>query len=64
MIEENQNDLPSRVLVEKSSFEEELTAEEAEILAILMMINWLQRQITSIENTRMKYSGSDFKMTS
>ncbi|MGM9965007.1 MAG: hypothetical protein ACI4W0_01240 [Bacilli bacterium] len=43
MIEENQNDLPSRVLVEKSSFEEELTAEEAEILAILMMINWLQR---------------------
>ena len=64
MIEENQNDLPSRVLVEKSSFEEELTAEEAEILAILMMINWLQRQITSIENTRMKYSGTDFKMTS
>ena len=64
MIEENQNDLPSRVLVEKSSFEEELTAEEAEILVILMMINWLQRQITSIENTRMKYSGSDFKMTS
>ena len=29
-----------------------------------MMINWVQRQITSIENTRMKYSGADFKMTS
>lgn len=51
-------------LVENSSFEDELTSEEVEILAILMMIGWLQRQITSIENTRMKYSGSDFKMTS
>jgi hypothetical protein len=29
-----------------------------------MMEGWLQRQVTSIENTRMKYSGSDFKMTS
>lgn len=34
------------------------------ILARLMLTHWLQRQITSIENTRMKYSGSDFKMTS
>jgi hypothetical protein len=42
----------------------ELSNEEINILAILMMINWLQRQITSIENTRMKYSGTDFKMTS
>jgi len=29
-----------------------------------MMCAWVQRQVTSIENTRMKYSGSDFKMTS
>lgn len=29
-----------------------------------MMNSWLQRQITSIENIRMKYSGSDFKFTS
>ena len=29
-----------------------------------MKINWLQRQIASIENTRLKYSGSDFKFTS
>ena len=29
-----------------------------------MMCNWVQRQVTSIENTRMKYSGPDFKMTS
>lgn len=29
-----------------------------------MKQGWLQRQVTSIENTRMKYSGPDFKMTS
>ena len=53
-----------KFLIERSSFTNELTSEEIEILAILMMIGWLQRQTTSIENTRMKYSGSDFKMTS
>lgn len=53
-----------QVIVDQSSFAEELTAEEINILAIIMMEGWLQRQVTSIENTRMKYSGSDFKMTS
>ena len=52
------------VLIEQSCFSAELTSEEINILAILMMCAWVQRQITSIENTRMKYSGSDFKMTS
>lgn len=45
-------------------FESSLTSEEINILAILMYNVWLQRQIASIENTRMKYSGQDFKMTS
>lgn len=53
-----------RVVIEQSYFCDSLTSEEINILAILMMIGWLQRQITSIENIRMKYSGSDFKMTS
>ncbi len=52
------------VLVEKSAFDADLNSEEINILAILMMCAWVQRQLTSIENTRMKYSGSDFKMTS
>ena len=52
------------VLVDKSRFNVELTAEEINILALLMKQGWVQRQVTSIENTRMKYSGSDFKMTS
>ena len=52
------------VLVDKSRFNVELSQEEINILAILMKQGWVQRQVTSIENTRMKYSGSDFKMTS
>ena len=56
--------ITENVLEETSSFAEELTSEEINILAILMMNGWLQRQITTIENIRMKYSGSDFKMTS
>ena len=51
-------------LEEESSFAADLTSEEVNILAILMMISWTQRQVTSIENTRMKYSSSDFKFTS
>lgn len=42
----------------------DLTDEEINILALLMKTAWLERQINSVENTRMKYSGSDFKMTS
>lgn len=53
-----------KVLVDRSSFNVELTSEEINILAILMKQGWVQRQVTSIEHTRMKYSGSDFKMTS
>lgn len=53
-----------KVLIDKSRFNVELTEEEINILALLMKQGWVQRQVTSIENTRMKYSGSDFKMTS
>ena len=63
MPQDSMNAVP-RLMVEKSSFAAELTSEEINILAILMMSAWVQRQVTSIENTRMKYSGSDFKMTS
>ena len=52
------------VIVDRSYFKADLTAEEINILALLMKQGWVQRQVTSIENTRMKYSGADFKMTS
>lgn len=58
------NEKPPQVLIERSYFAAELTTEEINIIALIMVHSWLQRQITSIENTRMKYSGSDFKMTS
>lgn len=48
----------------EDSFYDDLTEEEINILAKLMVISWLNRQIDSVENTRMKYSGSDFKLTS
>ena len=51
-------------VVERSHFNVDLTSEEINILALLMKQGWIQRQVSSIENTRMKYSGSDFKMTS
>ena len=47
-----------------SSFVADLSDEEINILALLMMVAWTQRQVTSIENIRMKYSGTDFKFTS
>lgn len=52
------------VLVDRSCFAANLTSEEINILALLMKQSWIQRQVNSIENTRMKYYGSDFKMTS
>lgn len=43
------------------AFSAHLTIEEINILAILMYNTWLQRQVASIEQTRMKYSGTDLK---
>ena len=64
ILDDNMADGAKNVLVDRSSFKVELTSEEINILAILMKMGWVQRQVTSIEHTRMKYSGSDFKMTS
>lgn len=61
--EDNEIQVPD-VIVERSSFAANLNPEEINILALLMKQAWVQRQVASIENTRMKYTGSDFKMTS
>ncbi len=63
LLEDPNSQVPDAI-VERSHFNVNLTAEEINILALLMKQGWVQRQVTSIENTRMKYSGSDFKMTS
>lgn len=41
-----------------------LNWEEINILATYMIVEWFGQQLASIEVTRMKYSGSDFKFTS
>lgn len=45
-------------------FNNVLTQEEINIIATYMVVDWLGQQLASVENTRMKYSGSDFKFTS
>lgn len=45
-------------------FNNPLSAEEINILSIYMIVEWLGQQLASVENTKMKYSGSDFKFTS
>lgn len=45
-------------------FYDTLTLEEMKILALYMVVEWLGQQLASVELTRLKYSGSDFKFTS
>ena len=42
----------------------DLTTEEQNIIATYMIVEWVGYQLASVENVRMKYSGSDFKFTS
>ena len=45
-------------------FNVSLTWEEINIITTYMIVEWLGQQLASVENTRMKYSGSDFIFTS
>ena len=62
-IESNNVEVPAAGQV-GGSFTYQLTEEEINILASNMVIEWLGQQLDTTENTRMKYSGSDFKFTS
>ena len=52
------------IVYEGGYFNNHLSHQEINILAVYMIVEWLSQQLASIENTRMKYSGSDFKFTS
>ena len=52
------------LIYEGGYFNNYLTHEQINILAIYMAVEWFSQQLASIQNTRMKYSGSDFKFTS
>lgn len=49
---------------EHKTFTTDLDNDELNIIATYMVACWLDQQLASIENTRMKYSGTDFKFTS
>ncbi len=57
-------DLISNFNTELGKFDIELSREEINILTTYMIVEWLGQQLASVENVRMKYSGSDFKFTS
>ena len=50
--------------LEKGEYNFQLSYEEIDIIAVYMLVGWFTQQLASVENTRMKYSGSDFKFTS
>lgn len=49
---------------ELNAFNIDLTKEEINIIGTYMVVEWMGQQLATIENTRMKYSGTDFKFTS
>ena len=49
---------------EEETYHITLSFEEINIIATYMVVEWLGYQIATVENIRMKYSGSDFKFTS
>ena len=51
-------------IYDSGRFNNQLSPEEINILSIYMIVEWLGQQLASVENTKMKYSGSDFKFTS
>ena len=61
---ESDNQEVMAIIYEGGNFNNALTHEEINILAVYMIVEWLSQQLASVENTRMKYSGSDFKFTS
>lgn len=44
--------------LEDKVFFSNLTSEEIDIIASYMVVEWLGQQLASVENVRMKYSGS------
>ena len=61
---ESDNKEVSAIIYGGGRFNVALTPEEINILSTYMIVEWLGQQLASVENTRMKYSGSDFKFTS
>lgn len=62
--EESNHEDVQTIVYSGGEFNNQLSHEEINILAVYMIVEWLSQQLASVENTRMKYSGSDYKFTS
>ena len=60
-IQKQQNDNDT---TQEWRFINKLTNEQINIITTYMIVEWIGQQLASVENVRMKYSGSDFKFTS
>ena len=66
-VEDNQEDEYDNQIdnnLQRWHFINKLTNEYSNIISTYMIVEWIGQQLASIENVRMKYSGSDFKFTS
>lgn len=61
---ESENKPVKAIIYSGGYFNVPLTTEEINVLSTYMIVEWMSQQLASVENTRMKYSGSDFKFTS
>lgn len=61
---DSDNQEVTAILYDTGAFNNQLTDEEINIISIYMVVEWLGQQLATIENTRMKFSGADFKFTS
>lgn len=61
---ESENKPVKAIIYSGGYFNVLLTTEEINVLSTYMIVEWMGQQLASVENTRMKYSGSDFKFTS
>lgn len=61
---ESGNQQVTAIVYEGGCFNCVLSHEQINILAVYMIVEWLSQQLASVENSRMKYSGTDFKFTS
>ena len=61
---EQEDENGNLITEEEWGFINKLTNEQINILSTYMIVEWIGQQLASVENVRMKYSGSDFKFTS
>lgn len=61
LLEISNNEEDGTIRYEGGYFNNQLTHEEINILAVYMIVEWLSQQLASVENTRMKYSGFEKK---